>query len=80
MAVPRPGGDWSSPPRDTLTGDPEVMFSFNRYRELLAPGGETAGDGRSVNARRASQQTVGGPRWKSPPFALGPSKRHKQPP
>lgn len=39
------------PPRDTLTGDPETRFSFDLCREMLAP--ETAGDGRSVNARRA---------------------------
>lgn len=37
------------PPRDTLTGDPETRFLFDLCREMLAP--ETAGDGRSVNAR-----------------------------
>lgn len=49
-----------APPRDTLTGDPETRFSFNLCREMLAPGGETAGDGRSVNARRDPNRDIVG--------------------
>lgn len=62
MVVPRPGlaVTGRAPPKTRLTGDPETRFSFNLCREMLAPGGETAGDGRSVNARRDPSRDIVG--------------------